>query len=99
MFDRENDEFYGVHVDDWHNDGDPIFNVDPEDYNYATNRDPETTFKFNDDRLNKIFRNSNYRPDICIWLRREDDNNKKYKFVKPRSKRRQKNEESENDNE
>lgn len=81
--------FYGVRVDGWHMDGDPVFDVDPEDYSCAVDREPETTFTFNDDRLNKLFRNSNYQAGISIWLRRNDDDNRKYKFIKPKSWKRQ----------
>lgn len=84
-----NETFYGVEPDDWANDGDPVFDVDEDDYSRGVQRKPDKTWNFNDDRINQAVRNSKYKR-LSFWLRKKDEPNRSYKFVRPKSNKNRK---------
>lgn len=87
---QEMDDWYGVQPDDWHSDGCPVFQVDGSDYESLLSKPTETSYNLNDERIPKGIRNAGYKAGLSFWLQRKDDTNRKYKYVKPRSKKRQK---------
>lgn len=92
MTTEENEEmenWYGVQPDDWHSDGCPVFCVDDEDYQRLATKPAEKSFNLNDDRIQKAIRKANYRAGLSIWVQKKEDQNHRYKWVKPKSKKRQ----------